>query len=101
MALEYTTLTLEEIIEYCKEHNEVAWLKETAATKVLRKKYTGKKEITKADGTTALVVDKNSPYIEVEEEISFIELKKLFAEKFMDMKPKKKKKSMFDLINEL
>lgn len=72
-------ITLDFIIEYCKEHDEVAWLKEIANTPNL--------------------VDKNGK----PRKIGFVELRNAFAKKFFPglIQNKPRKKSMFDRIAEL
>lgn len=76
--MEYQNMKIEHIIEWCKEHNEVEWLKETAAKTFVK------------DGK--------------ERRISFIELKIEFTRKFMPEiapKTKEKKLSMYELIGKL
>lgn len=72
-------ITLDFIIEYCKEHDEVAWLKEIANTPNL--------------------VDKNGKA----RKIGFMEIRNAFAKKFFPdlIQAKTHKKSMFDRIMEL
>lgn len=96
--MDYKNMKIEDIISWCKEHGEVAWLKETAAKKVEYKVYP---KIKGEDGK--MHVDKSvEPTIELRP-ISFIQIKLAFVEKFMpEIAPKKaKKKSMYDLIAEL
>jgi hypothetical protein len=72
--MEYRTLNLDDIIDYCKEHKQVPWLKAIAA-----QENKGKK-------------------------ISFIELKLAFCRQFMpEILPaaKPKKPSMYDRIANL
>jgi hypothetical protein len=74
--MNYQTMKLENIIDWCKENKQVAWLKATAAT-----------TYTNEDGSTR--------------KITFFEIKKAFAEKFMPEilpKAKVKKPSMYDII---
>lgn len=74
--MDYKSMKIEDIIEWCKANNQVAWLKETAA-----------QEIATEEGTR---------------KISFIELKLAFVRKFMaEIAPKAaapKKPSMYDMI---
>lgn len=77
--MNYRDMKIEDIIKYCQEHNEVAWLKETAA-----------KTLPTADGG--------------ERKISFIEIKLAFVNKFMPEiapKAKEKKPSMYEIIANL
>jgi hypothetical protein len=75
-SMNYQNMKLEDIINWCKENKQVAWLKATAAI-------------------TYPTEDGGS------RKITFIELKKEFAEKFMPEimpKAKEKKPSMYDII---
>lgn len=91
--MDIKNLTIEDIIAYCQEHNEVAWLKSIAATKVEYKVYPR----IKVDGK--MVVDKSQePKIEMRP-ISFIQIKMAFLEKFGLKEPAKAKApTMFDKI---
>ena len=74
--MDYNKMTVTDIIEWCKANKEVAWLKKTAATKYL----TNEGE---------------------QRDITFIELKLAFVNKFMpEIAPKKKEKkpSMYEII---
>lgn len=75
--LDYMKMDIDTIIAWCKEHNQVEWLKAAAAKKVVT-----------ADGK--------------ERNITFIELKREFALKFVPeivpVAKKEKKPSMFDKI---
>lgn len=89
----YQDLTIENIIDWCKENNETVWLKakikETRVRKVYPKGENGKLD-KKADPIGTKVVP-----------ISFMELKREFAKEFCpDILPvaKPKKKSMKELI---
>ena len=72
-------ITLDFIIDYCKEHDEVAWLKEVANTPNL--------------------VDKNGK----PRRLGFMELRNAFAKKFYPelIKAKAHKPSMLERINAL
>lgn len=76
--MDFKTMKIEDIIEWCKANNQVAWLKETAA-----------KTFPTEDGTRR---------------ITFIEIKLAFADKFMpEIAPARqpKKPTMYDLIANL
>lgn len=76
-------IKFQDILDYCLENNQVAWLKEVAATKIIRKDEKGE---------------------EYEDNITFIELKLAFVRKFMPEiapAPKVNKPTMFDIINAL
>ncbi len=78
--MEYKTLTIQDIINWCQENKQVAWLKAIA-----------KKTIIDEEGN--------------ERKITFFEIKKAFAEKFMPeilpVAKKEKKPTMYDLIASL
>lgn len=77
--MNYKDMTIDDIIQWCKDNKQVDWLKATAA-----------KTFPKEDGTTR--------------KITFIELKLEFVREFMaDIAPKAKPKkpSMFDKIGAL
>lgn len=76
--MNYQTMKIEDIIEWCKANNQVEWLKETAS--------------------------KTYPCEKGARKISFIELKIQFVKKFMpEIAPKaqSKKPSMYELIDAL
>lgn len=101
--MEYQTMTIEDIINWCKENNQVSWLKVKAAQTVPYKVYPRKK-IKDENGKTKVVADKSvEPKVE-KRPISFIQIKKDFVDAFMpEIAPKaaEKKKTMYDLIAEL
>ena len=77
--MDFKTMRIEDIIDWCKANNQVAWLKETAA-----------KTFPLEDGA--------------ERKITFIEIKLAFVDKFMpEIAParKPKKPSMYELIANL
>lgn len=77
--MDYKTMTVNDIIEWCKANNQVEWLKKVASTPI------------EEEGKPA-------------RKITFIELKYNFADKFMKeiLPPKKPKKpTMFELIENL
>ena len=75
---EYKDITFPHIVVWCENNNQVAWLKEVNAKMVTDKKTNKLRRIT------------------------FIELKREFAQKFMpDIAPKKKNPNMYDYINTL
>ena len=97
--VDFKTCTIDDIIDWCQENNQVDWLKKEAAKIVDYKVYpkvsyideNGEKK-TKADKTQQPQIEKRP--------ISFIQLKIAFYEKFFpDMKPQSKaKETMFDRI---
>ena len=112
---DFRHITIEEIIAWCKENNQVEWLKAAAAEKVEVSIYPRNKVAkvdeagnpvlnSKGKPTYTYVTDKTAtPTVELRP-ISFIQLKQAFCEKFMpELLPNggKKKPTMFDLINAL
>lgn len=100
--MNYKDINLDYIISYCKEHEEVAWLKKTAAKMVDYKVYPKKTIL--VDGKKKKVADKEQPYTVEKRPISFIQIKMEFVDKFMpEIKPvaKEKKPSMYDIIRNL
>lgn len=74
--MNFKKMKIEDIIDYCKKNNEVAWLKEEV------------KKVNKKNG----------------ERVRFFEIKLAFCEKFMpEIVPvaKPKKKNMYEIIDEL
>ena len=81
--MDYKNMKLENIINWCKENNQVDWLKEIINTPIP-------------------VKDDEGEYLD-NRDITFIELKKAFVEKFMpEIKPiKNVKPTMKEIINAL
>ena len=105
----YKHLSIDDIIEYCQENNEVEWLKEIAKSEVDTKVYP-KKKVTRVneDGEEykTRIADKSKPYTIEKKPITFIQIKMAFCEKFMpDILPEKKEKeptvTMYDRIANL
>lgn len=98
--MDYKKMQIEDIINWCKENNQVDWLKATASQKTEYKAYPRVSAINK-NGKKVMIADKSQePTIKLQP-ISFIQIKKAFAEKFMpEILPeaKEKKPSMYDLI---
>lgn len=84
----YKSMTIEDIIAWCKQHDQVEWLKAECKKKTPYKVYPR----VKVEGKS--VVDKTAePKIEMRP-ISFIQIKSDFVEQFMpELKPKKVKKT--------
>ena len=93
----YKDWQLEDIIAWCKENNQVAWLKATAAKKVEHKIYPKVPSVSK-NGKNSWKQDKTQPYTIELKPISFVELKKEFIATFIDPTPKEKKPSMYEII---
>ena len=102
LIMDYKDINLDYIINYCKEHGEVEWLKKVAAKKVDYKVYP--KKTIFVDGKKKTVADKEQPYKIEKRPISFIQIKMEFVDKFMpEIKPiaKGKKPTMYDIIKNL
>lgn len=94
--MDIKNIDINDIIKYCQEHNEVAWLKEIAATKVPYKVYPR----IKVEGKWT--TDKTAEPKVVMRPISFIQIKTAFLEKFGLAAPKKAKEpTMYDIIKSL
>lgn len=111
----YKTLTIEMIISWCKQNNQIDWLKAVSNTEVPYKVYPRKKELKldangnpvlskKGKPTYTSVADKSAkPTIEMRKP-SFVQIKNAFVDTFMpELKPKAKEKAptMYDLIDSL
>lgn len=97
--LNYQTMKIEDIIQWCKDNNQVNWLKAKAQEKKQYKVYPRKK--VEVNGKIKSVVDKSqAPTVETRP-ISFVQLKIDFVNEFMpEIAPEKKDKkpNMFDMI---
>lgn len=101
MAKAYKDWKIEDIIAWCKENNQVEWLKATAATTTKHPIYPKKPNVSKT-GKKTMVMDKSAEPIGYEEApISFVELKSKFISTFIETEKKPKKLSMYDLIANL
>lgn len=102
--LDFKSMNLQDIINWCKENNQVEWLKAKAQETVVVERYTGRVATTNAKGKTVFVADKNSQKVKERKPITFIQIKTDFVNKFMpEIAPKKKakEKNMYDIIAEL
>jgi hypothetical protein len=98
--MDYQSMKIEHIIDWCVANKQVDWLKATAAKKTECKVYPRKK-VVNAKGKVVSKADKSQPYTIEKRNISFIEIKKAFCEQFMpELLPeaKEKKASMYDII---
>ena len=101
--MDFKTMKIEDIINWCKENNQVEWLKAEVEKKVPYKVFP-RKTVVGEDGKKKSVVDKTQePTIE-QRPISFIQIKTDFTRKFMPEiapKQKEKKPTMYDIIKAL
>lgn len=101
--MDYQSMKIEDIIQWCVEHNQVAWLKAEAKKKVECKIYPRVKVVT-AEGTKTSKADKTQPPKIEYRPITFVQLKLNFVNTFMpEIAPQKKEKkpTMFDIIESL
>lgn len=97
MAMDFKSMTLEDIMAWCKANNQVDWLKSAATKKVPYKVYP------KIEKDGKKVVDKTAePKVEMRL-ISYVQLKMDFIRLFMpELLPKKDKKlTMYEKIANL
>lgn len=89
--MDFKTMNIDDIIAWCKENNQVEWLKAEAAKKTTKKIYPKG-----ADGKK----DKTATPTLVSQPITFVEIKMDFVNKFMpEIAPKKQHKAnMFERI---
>lgn len=98
--LKYEEITIQDIIKWCKENNQVEWLKEKAQEKVECLVYPRKPAIND-EGKKVSVADKSKEPTTQMRPITFVQIKLAFVEKFMpEIAPTKKDKepNMYDLI---
>lgn len=113
--MDFKTMDIKDIAEWCKEHNELEWLKQVAACEVNYEVYPRKRvPMVDSEGKPVLnkkgkqkftwVADKDAkPTIE-KRPISFVQIKKAFCKKFeaeLNLQKKAKEPNMFDYINSL
>lgn len=91
---------VEDMIKWCQEHGQVAWLKETAAKKVERKTYP-KVPYTNKNGKASYKEDKTQEPTVTEERITLSGMKSEFKSKFFPTEAKAKKQDWHDLIASL
>ena len=111
----YKTLNIETIIAWCKQNNQVEWLKAEMAKEVPCKVYPRKKVAKLDENGNPVINDKGKvvytsvadkskkPTVEMRK-ISFVQIKNDFIDTFMpDLKPvaKAKKPTMYDIVNAL
>lgn len=100
--MDYSTMTMEDIIKWCQENKQVKWLKEEAKKQVPYKVYPRIK-VTDASGKTVSKADKSKPYTVEMRPITYIQIKQDFVRKFMpELIPHKDKKpSFYEIIENL
>lgn len=95
--LDYKTMTIDDIFEWCEANGQNEWLKAEGARMVKCKVYP--KTTIIVDGKKKTIADKDAKPVTVERKITFIQIKKDFCKKFMpDIIPsaKPKKTTMYD-----
>lgn len=98
--LTYEDMTIDDIIKWCQDNNEVAWLKAKAQEQREYKVYPKKVVIDEKTGKEKRKADKSKPYHIEKRPISYIQIKIDFVDKFMpEIAPERKEKlSMYDRI---
>lgn len=110
--LNFKTMNIDDIIDWCQENDKIDWLKREAAKEITVERYTGRvkkldengKPVLSKNGKQIWIADKNSPIEKVKQPITFVQLKYSFCEKFMpEIIPAAKKKAptMYDKIANL
>jgi beta-lactamase class D len=110
--LNFKTMNIDDIINWCKQNNEVDWLKREAAKTINVERYTRRVKKVDENGNVVLsknkkpiwIADKTSPKVTVKQPITFVQIKYAFCEAFMpDIIPAAEKKAptMYDLIKNL
>ena len=113
--MNYKTMNINDIIDWCKEHDELEWLKKAAASKTVCEVYPKTKVAKKDEDGNVLYTKKGKVrYVSVADKskkpttksvpITFVELKKAFCERYMpEIIPtaKEKKESFHKLIAKL
>lgn len=100
--MDYSTMTMEDIIKWCQENKQIKWLKEEAKKQMPYKVYPRIK-VTDASGKTVSKADKSKPYTVEMRPITYIQIKQDFVRKFMpELIPHKDKKpSFYEIIENL
>lgn len=94
---DFQHLTIDGIIDWCKENNQVEWLKQESQKKFERKIYPKVESISES-GKKSWKSDKTKPYTVELTPITFMELKANFLKEFFDIAPKTKKLNMYEKI---
>lgn len=94
-----TKWTMEEIIEWCKANNQVAWLKAEANRTVERKVYPKVASVSK-NGKKSWKQDKSQEPTTEYTRPTFMEIRSAFLNKFISP-AKSKKPSIYDMIDAL
>ena len=110
MALNYEKMDINDIINYCAEHDALDWLEKELNKTVTVKRYSERKPKLDKDGNQVLnkkgypiyVADKKSPVVKETQAIAFMQVKRDFIEHFelqsIKPEPKKKAPTMLDLL---
>lgn len=101
--MDFKTMSINDIISWCKKNKKVDWLKEEAA-KTTKCKVYPRKTIINENGKKVSVADKTQKPVIQERPISFVQIKYDFCNTFMpEVIPQAKGKTptMYDLIASL
>ena len=91
--MDYKKMKINDIILWCQQNKQTAWLKDMAKKTEMVEEYP-KKIVIDENGREKAVADKSKKAKLVEKPISFLTLKKAFCEKFMpEIIPQKKAKT--------
>lgn len=100
--MNFKSMKIEDMIAWCKEHNELEWLLAKTQEKVKKPVYPKVAHVSKSGKNTMKMDKKQAPIGEAEVDISFVEIKTAFCAKFMpELLPKatgEKAPSMQDKI---
>lgn len=100
--MDYKKMSQDDIINWCAEHDQLEWLSAKLNEKVKAVYYSKRIRVWNEEKKKYVFeADKNSPKVEKEIDISFIQVKNAFCEKFMpELLPEKKEKvpSMRDKV---
>lgn len=108
--MDFKTMTIEDIITWCQQNNQIDWLKAEAQKTTQCKVYPRKrveKTVAEEDGSSKIihssVADKTQAPVIKTRPITFVQIKKDFAQKFMPgiMKGSNKKPTMYEIIANL
>lgn len=100
--MEFKTLTIEQIAEWCAANNQLDWLEAELSKKVKVKVYPKVDGVNK-NGKRCKLADKSQKPIEEERDMPFVTLKTNFAKKFIPtlITAEPKKPTMLEYVKSL